>query len=61
MLAGVLLIIAGISIAVYPPLLSLIVAVLLVLLGAVVITIAYYDRRLSRHHDNPAIELFLRF
>jgi Flp pilus assembly protein TadB len=61
MLAGVFLVIAGMAITLYPPLLSLIVAALLILLGALVITIAYYDRRLSRHHDNPATELFLRF
>ena len=60
MLAGTILISAGILIAIYPPLLSIIVAVLLVTLGAIVLTIAYHHRKLRRHYDNPVIELFLR-
>ena len=60
MLGGVILIIAGVLIAVYPPLLSLIVAIVLILLGAMAVLVGYYDRKLSRHHDNPVVELFFR-
>ena len=61
MVAGLVLIVAGILIAIYPPLLSIIVAMLLMFLGAITMVAAYFDRKLSRHHDNPVIELFLRF
>ena len=59
MLGGIILIIAGILIAVYPPLLS-IVAALLVLMGGIVVSIAYHNRKLRRHFDNPVVELFFR-
>jgi uncharacterized membrane protein HdeD (DUF308 family) len=61
MLAGIVLVIAGILIAVYPPLLSIIVALLLILLGIVVLTVTYYERKAGKHSENPVIELFLRF
>ncbi|MGI9304895.1 MAG: hypothetical protein ACR2RB_19645 [Gammaproteobacteria bacterium] len=61
MLGGFVLIVAGILIALYPPLLSIIVAVLFVLLGAIVMSIAYYDKKLRRSYDNPVVGLFLRF
>ena len=61
MVAGLVLIVAGILIAVYPTLLSIIVAILLIFLGVMMMVAAYYDRKLSRHHDNPVIELFFRF
>jgi len=60
MLGGIILIIAGILIAVYPPLLSVIVAVLLILMGWIVVSIAYHNRKLRRHFDNPVVELFFR-
>jgi drug/metabolite transporter (DMT)-like permease len=60
MIAGIVLVVAGILIAVYPPLLSLIVATVLILLGVLLLTAAYYDRKLSRHYENPVIELFFR-
>ena len=61
MIAGIVLIIAGILIAVYPPLLSIIVAILLILLGSILVSIAYFNRKYSKHFDNPVIELFFRF
>jgi len=61
MVAGLVLIIAGLLIAVYPPLLSIIVAALLIFLGVTMMVAAHFDRRLSRRHENPVIELFLRF
>jgi UPF0716 family protein affecting phage T7 exclusion len=58
MIAGVVLIIAGLLLVLYPPLLSIIVALLLVLAGVLVLRIAYYERKLQRHHVNPTVEFF---
>jgi len=61
MAGGIVLIIAGILIAIYPPLLSIIVAALLILVGIILISITYYHRKLHRSYENPAIEFFFRF
>ena len=60
MLGGIILIIAGILVAIYPPLLSFIVAILLIFLGGIIVSIAYHNRKLRKHYDNPVIELFFR-
>ena len=60
MLGGIILIIAGILIAIYPPFLSLIVSILFILLGLIIVFIAYHNRRLRKHYDNPVVELFFR-
>lgn len=61
MAGGIVMIVAGILIALYPPLLSIIVATLLILAGIGIISIAHYNKKLRKHHDNPAVELFFRF
>lgn len=61
MIAGIILIIAGILIAVYPPLLSLIVAFLFILVGVVVVTAAWHYRRSNRHSDNPVVDVIFKF
>jgi multisubunit Na+/H+ antiporter MnhC subunit len=45
MLAGIVLIVAGVLLVIYPPLLSIIVAVFLIAAGAMVISIAYFNRK----------------
>ena len=60
MLGGIILIIAGILILMYPLLLSIIIATLLTLLGVIVVSIAYHNRKLRRHYENPIVELFFR-
>ena len=55
------MIVAGILIALYPPLLSIIVATLLILAGIGMLSIAHYNKKLRKHHDNPAVEWFFRF
>ena len=45
---------------VYPPLLAIIVATLLILVGAMLVAVGYYQRKLRVHYDNPAVELFFR-
>nr|MBS0020269.1 hypothetical protein [Gammaproteobacteria bacterium] len=44
-----------------PPLLSIIVATLLILAGVAVLSIAHYNKKLRKHYDNPAVNLFFRF
>ena len=61
MVAGIILIFAGILLVVYPPLLSIIVALFLIFSGVMVISIARYNRRYQRHFDNPTIERFFRY
>jgi drug/metabolite transporter (DMT)-like permease len=60
MIAGILLVLAGVLLVVYPPLLSIIVAAFLILSGVMVISIARYNRGLERHFDNPTIDIFFR-
>jgi hypothetical protein len=61
MLAGILLIAAGVLIALYPPLLAWIVAAFFILTGVMALSIGWYDRRHARRHDNPLMRVFLRF
>lgn len=61
MIAGIVLIVAGLLIALYPPLLSLIVASLLIIMGVTVFSIARAYRKAARHHENPIVDLFFRF
>ncbi|MBN1794813.1 MAG: hypothetical protein JW844_07615 [Candidatus Omnitrophica bacterium] len=61
MLAGILLIITGIMIAVYPQLLSLIVASFLMIAGTTLLLVRYHLRRLERSWNNPFMEFFIRF
>ena len=61
MLAGIVFIIAGILLVVYPPLLSIIVAAFLIFVGVMVLSVARYNRRYQRHFDNPTIEFFFKY
>ena len=61
MLLGIMFILAGILIAVYPPLLSLVVAGILILIGISLISISYHYKRMSKHVDNPLVDFFIRF
>jgi DMSO reductase anchor subunit len=58
MVAGMVLIVAGVLLVIYPPLLSLIVAAIRIAAGAMVISIANYNRKYHRHHENPMIDIF---
>ena len=61
MFPGVILIAAGVLIAIYPPLLAIVVAAVLIGLGAMLLAVGYYHRKLQRHFDNPAVEVFFRY
>ena len=60
MIAGFVLILAGILLVIYPPLLSIIVAAFLILAGVMALSVARHNRRLEKHFDNPTIEIFFR-
>ena len=60
MSAGIVFIIAGVLLVVYPPLLSIIVATLLIFTGVLIIAIVRNERKLQRHYRNPTVEFFFR-
>ena len=60
MLLGILLISAGILIAIYPPILSLIIALVLIFSGASFVYLGYYYRKASKKFENPFIDFFFR-
>ena len=61
MLAGVVLIMAGVLLLVLPPLLCIIVAACLIFVGVMAISVARHNRKYQRHFDNPTIEFFFRY
>ncbi|MGE5280212.1 MAG: hypothetical protein ACM3L6_05680 [Deltaproteobacteria bacterium] len=60
MLPGIVFILAGILIAVYPPFLALIVASVLILTGVGLLAAGYNYRRMSRDTQDPFIHTFFR-
>ena len=61
MLLGIVFIVAGILIAVYPQLLSLVVAGVLIFIGIILISIRQHYKKISKHIDNPFVDFFIRF
>jgi len=61
MLAGIVLILAGLLIAIYPPLLAWVVAAILIATGALLVSSAYYHRKYAYRADNPVVELIFRY
>ncbi len=61
MVIGIIFLIAGILIAVYPMLLSLIVATMLICIGVFIISVNYHYRKTARHFDDPFMDFFIRF
>ena len=58
---GILLVIAGILIAIYPPLLSIIVASVLILFGVTITMIGYRIKKMQKRFDDPFVDFFFRF
>ena len=56
-----MLIVAGVLLMIYPPLLSIIVALFLIFTGAAMISITRYNRRYQRHFEHPMVERFFRY
>ena len=61
MLLGIVLVISGILIAVYPQLLSLIVSFLLIFIGMVMLLLRYQLKKMTREWENPFVDFFIRF
>ena len=61
MLTGLIIITAGLLIALYLPQLSQVVVSLLILTGATLVIRAPSGRKLSRHSRHPITELALRY
>ena len=61
MLLGIIFIVAGILIAIYPQLLSLIVAGVLIFIGIILISIRQHYKKISKRIDNPFVDFFIRF
>ena len=60
MFIGIILIICGILIALYPPLLSMIVAALLVIMGIFVLMLAHSFKKAAKSFNDPILDLFMR-
>ncbi|HHB11614.1 MAG TPA: hypothetical protein ENK62_00230 [Chromatiales bacterium] len=61
MFTGLVLIVTGILIAVYPPLLSVLVAGLLIFFGTLVLVTAYYGRKARGRPAPRLFEILLRY
>ncbi|MGD2278761.1 MAG: hypothetical protein PVH45_01545 [Candidatus Omnitrophota bacterium] len=60
MLAGIILVICGILIAIYPPLLSLVVALLLIFLGSLLFVASWRYKKMARKYEDPFIDFFMK-
>ncbi len=61
MILGIIFILAGVLIAIYPPLLSLIVASVLMLMGLGFVSFSYRYKKMRRHLEDPFIDFFMKF
>ncbi|MDI6615148.1 MAG: hypothetical protein QME27_00420 [Syntrophaceae bacterium] len=61
MILGIVFICAGVLIAVYPPLLSIIVASVLILIGIGITSFSYRLKKTQRRSDDPFLDFFFRF
>jgi uncharacterized membrane protein YfcA len=60
MIFGIIFILAGLLIAIYPPLLSIIVAFVLISVGISMAYMSHYYRRAARKFNDPYIDFFFR-
>ena len=60
MVLGIMFIIAGILIALFPPLLSIIVAIMLIFIGLVFVTLSHRLKKAQRHFGDPFFDFFMR-
>lgn len=60
MFLGIVLIICGVLIALYPPLLSMIVATLLIMAGIFVSIMAHSYRKAARRFNDPFVDFFMK-
>lgn len=60
MISGIILILCGILIAIYPPLLSLVVAALLVSAGTMIFMVGYRYKKTAQKFDDPFLDFFMK-
>ncbi len=61
MVLGLLFILAGVLIAIYPELLSIIVAAFLIFAGISILSMHFYFKRFNRDTENPFTKFIIRF
>ena len=61
MAIGIIFIVVGIMIALYPQLLSIIVASFLILIGVTLTSISYQFKKSQRDFKNPFMDFFIKF
>ncbi|MFC1576522.1 DUF3096 domain-containing protein [Candidatus Omnitrophota bacterium] len=61
MALGILFMIMGILIAVFPDLLRIIVAAFLIMIGATLASMSWHFKKIKREADNPFVDFFIKF
>lgn len=61
MTIGIIFVIIGILIVMYPTLLSIIVATFLIMVGVILVSISYHYKKVQREADNPFVDFFMKF
>jgi len=60
MLTGIVLVLCGILIAIYPTLLSLVVSMLLIFIGAFIFIVSSKTRQMKSTFKDPFLDLFFK-
>jgi len=60
MVAGIIFILAGILLLVYPPLLSIVVASIMIFSGVFLLYLGHSFKKTARRFDDPFIDFFFR-
>ena len=61
MAVGIFLIILGILIAMFPQLLSIIVAAFMIMVGVTLASISYNFKQMKKEADNPFFDFFIKY
>ena len=61
MVVGIIFIIMGVLIAIYPALLSIIVAAFLIMVGVTLASMSYHFKKMQKEADNPFVDFFIRY
>jgi Flp pilus assembly protein TadB len=61
MITGILLIVCGMMIVLYPPLLSIVVGALIISAGSILCVISYRYKKMSRRIEDPFLDFFVKF
>jgi len=61
MITGIILIVVGILIVAFPQLLSIIVATLLIMIGATIASVSYHFKKMNKEFNNPFMDFFIKF